>query len=70
MLGGKCWESFCSGADGWVGPGRAQAVSTASSSTAAAAMTQAEKTKLANHVRREYLHAWKAIGNMHGDMMS
>ena len=39
--------------------GRAQAVSTAgTSSTTAAAMTQAEKTKLANHVRREYLHAW------------
>ena len=39
--------------------GRAQAVSTASSSTAAVPMTQAEKTELANHVRREYLHAWE-----------
>lgn len=39
--------------------GRAQAESTpAASSTTSAAMTQAEKTALANHVRREYLHAW------------
>ena len=44
---------------GGLAAGRAQAVSTAgTSSTTAAAMTQAEKTKLANHVRREYLHAW------------
>ena len=39
--------------------GRAQAVSMASpSSTAAAAMTQAEKAALTQQVRREYLHAW------------
>lgn len=39
--------------------GNAQAVSTAApSSTADAAMSQAEKAALANHVRREYLHAW------------
>ncbi len=39
--------------------GRAQTVSTTrDSATAADAMTSAEKTALANEVRREYLHAW------------
>lgn len=39
--------------------GRAQAVSmAATSATAAAAMTQAEKAALTQQVRREYLHAW------------
>ncbi|HTU50419.1 MAG TPA: glycoside hydrolase family 47 protein [Acidobacteriaceae bacterium] len=40
-------------------PGQAQALSTATAALPAAVpMTQAEKTELANHVRREYLHAW------------
>lgn len=40
-------------------PGRGQVVSTtASSSAAAAPMTQAEQAALAKQVRREYLHAW------------
>ncbi|MGO8718336.1 MAG: glycoside hydrolase family 47 protein [Acidobacteriaceae bacterium] len=39
--------------------GRAQAVTNAAApSTAVTPMTQAEKVQLANHVRREYLHAW------------
>ena len=46
----------------WVGLTPACAEVPESSSTASkavTAMTQAEKTELANHVRREYLHAWQ-----------